>query len=89
MKTGGVIFGLIIAVLIALGAWYMIDIDQTQEARMPEVSVEGGQAPKYEMNTGEVNVTEEKRTVTVPDVDVEMEEKEVTVPGIEVKPAQE
>ncbi len=75
------------AVLVtALAVGYMVDVDQTQEAKLPDVDVEvtGGQVPKFDVETGSVRVTEEKVNVPVPEVN--MVEKEVTVPSISITP---
>ncbi|MGZ8284542.1 MAG: hypothetical protein ACXW27_12885 [Allosphingosinicella sp.] len=48
------------------------DVDQTQNAQLPEVdvNVSGGQAPEFNVTTPDVEVGMENRTVQVPDVDV-------------------
>lgn len=48
------------------------DVDQTQNAQLPDVdmNVSGGQAPEFDVTGPEVNVGMENRTVQVPDVDV-------------------
>lgn len=65
------------------------DVEQTQEARLPDVDVQGGQAPAYDVDAPDVDVTTEERTVTVPDVDVDVKTKErsVTVPDVDIKRA--
>ncbi|PTX54789.1 hypothetical protein C8N43_3610 [Litoreibacter ponti] len=88
MKTGpAIILGAVAVAAIAAGV-YMIDIEQTEQAALPDVdvSVEGGNLPEFEAEVGEIAVTEE--TVTVPDVDVEVSvnESEVSVPSISVTP---
>jgi hypothetical protein len=72
-------FGIIVLLLVLLGVVYagymMVDVDQTQEARLPDVSIEGGQAPEYNVRTGNVEMAEEE--VTVPSVDIQgVEENE-------------
>lgn len=49
-------------------------VRQTQEGEMPDVKVEGGQVPKYDVDAADVDVkaTTEKREVTVPKVDVDV-----------------
>ena len=93
MKAFWTTFGIVIAALLVLGGVYMIDVDQTQEARLPDVdvSVEGGQLPEFDAEVGSVEITEEKVDVTVPnvDVDVSTETKTVEVPGIEVTPPED
>ena len=72
MRTG-TIFAAIIAVIVLGFAVYMIDIDQTQEARLPDVDVqvEGGQAPEFDADVGDVKVGEETVEVEVPTLEVE------------------
>lgn len=86
MKTASTIIGAIAVVALAVLAFYMIDIDQTQEAALPDVdvTVEGGQMPKFEAEVGSIDVVEEEVTVEVPNVEVTMEEETVTVPSLEV-----
>ncbi|MFK8102140.1 MAG: hypothetical protein AB8G15_06445 [Saprospiraceae bacterium] len=60
------------------------DIDQTQEAKLPEVEVEAGQLPSYDVDWADIDVGTTTRTVTVPKVRVVMEEEEITVPYIDV-----
>ncbi len=49
------------------------DVEQTQEGEMPEVSVEGGQAPEYDVDAAEVTVTPDSEMVEVPTLDVDVE----------------
>jgi len=85
----GIIVAAIIALVIALFAVYMIDIDQTREAKLPDVdvNVKGGQTPEFDAKTGDVDVTEKKAKVAVPKV--EIEEEEITVPSVEITPPEE
>ena len=75
---------LILAVvgLIVLVATGLLDINQTQPAQAPEVSVtengviaKGGQAPAFDVETGTVSVGAEAKNVTV------------AVPTVQVNPA--
>lgn len=86
MKTGIAVVGVVALAAVAAAGFYMVDIDQTQETRLPDVdvSVEGGQLPEFKAEVGSVNLTEEEVTVEVPEVEVSMEEKTITVPGIEI-----
>ena len=63
------------------------DVDQTREAKLPDVDVEGGQAPAYDVDAPDVDVNTEEKTVTVSDVDVDVnkQERTVTVPDVDVK----
>ncbi len=88
-KPFAVIAAVVAAVLIVAGLFYFVDVDQTREARLPDVDVqvEGGQLPDYDVKTGSVTVGTEEAEVKVPDVDVKMEEKTIKVPTINVEPA--
>lgn len=65
------VFVLLMALLVVL-ATGACRVRQTQEGKMPDVDVsaEGGQVPKYDVDAPDVDVKTEKREVTVPDVDV-------------------
>lgn len=54
--------------LIGLSA---CDVDQTQEGELPEVSVEGGQMPEFDVDVADVEVRTEEATVEVPVIDIE------------------
>ena len=69
MKPGIIIAAILAVVAIAFGV-YMIDVDQTQEAQLPEVEIEGGQMPEFNAEVGDVDVEEEEVTVTVPTLEV-------------------
>lgn len=49
-------------------------VRQTEEGKLPDVDVsaEGGKVPEYDVDAADVDVTTEKREVTVPDIDVTM-----------------
>ncbi|MFM7349139.1 MAG: hypothetical protein ACKO01_06575 [Erythrobacter sp.] len=46
------------------------DVDQTKEAKLPDVDVKGGQMPEYDVQPADVDVTTKKTTIEVPDVDI-------------------
>ena len=48
------------------------DVDQTEEAELPEVDVEGGNMPEFDVETADVEVGSKEVTVDVPTVDVDM-----------------
>lgn len=70
MRGIGLIIAIILVVAVAVGLYTMVDIDQTQEAQLPNVTVEGGQAPEFEAKTGSVEVGSETREVEVPTISV-------------------
>lgn len=68
---------------IALAA---CDIDQTEEGEMPDVDVEGGKLPEYEVHTPDVDVDMEEKTIKVPDVDIDIPEEEENEPPAKEEP---
>lgn len=48
------------------------DVDQTEEGDMPEVSVEGGNLPEYDVEPVDVQVETGTETVEVPTLDVDV-----------------
>lgn len=86
MKSAMTAMGAVAIIALGILAFYMIDIDQTRETRLPDVNVdvEPGQMPAYDAEVGSIEVTEEEVTVPDVDVDVTMDEETVTVPGLEL-----
>ncbi|HDZ54893.1 MAG TPA: hypothetical protein ENI17_05740 [Pseudomonas xinjiangensis] len=64
------------ALLVATIGLTACDVEQTEEASMPDVDVsaEGGNMPEYDVDAADVDVGTREKTVTVPDVDVDMPE---------------
>lgn len=79
----------LVAVVVLLGiagiATGFINLGQTQEARLPQVT--GGQLPKFDADVGEVSVGTKNTTVEVPTVQTKNET--IAVPTIGVKKADE
>lgn len=48
------------------------DVEQTEEGEMPDVEVQGGNMPEYDVEGPDVDVGTQEKTVTVPDVDVDI-----------------
>lgn len=91
-RNNGARVGIIVAVIailavIAAFAFGLIDISQTKEMQAPEVSVQGGQAPAFDVDTAKVNVGTEATDVTVPTVDVGTTEEQINVPTVDVQKA--
>jgi len=64
---------IISAVIVPLAAGLAAcDVDQTKEGELPNVEVEGGQVPEFDVETADVDVGTKTTTVEVPDVDVNM-----------------
>lgn len=47
------------------------DVQKTQEGKAPDVDVQGGQMPKYDVDAADVDVGTQERQVTVPTVDID------------------
>jgi hypothetical protein len=62
-------------------------VRQTEEGELPEVEVEGGNMPEYDVDAADVDVTTKPTDVTVPDVDVDVkaEERTINLPDVDVK----
>jgi hypothetical protein len=84
------ILGLAVIVVLVLiaGLWLgFLRVDQTQFAELPKVSVSGGQAPKFDVQTAKVNVGTTQTVIDVPKVGTE--KKGIEVPAVSVdKPGQ-
>jgi hypothetical protein len=78
----------IVVLLLIAGLWLgLLRVDQTQQAELPKVSVSGGQAPKFDVQTAKVNVGTTQTTIDVPKVDTE--KKAIDLPRVSVdKPGQ-
>lgn len=63
------------------------DVEQTEEGEMPEV--EGGELPRYDVDTADVDVGTTEETIETPDIDVSTEERQVEMPTIEVDPTED
>ncbi len=63
----------VIALVVGAFAFGLIDIDQTAETKLPDVKVEtsGGQAPTFDVNTADVTVGTEEKTIELPTVDID------------------
>ncbi|MXQ08114.1 hypothetical protein GQ651_09695 [Alphaproteobacteria bacterium GH1-50] len=79
MKTGSIIAIIAAVALVAFGIFFF-DVEQTEEASLPEVdvTVEGGNAPEFDVEAGDIETGTEEVTVTVPTIDVESPEEERT-----------
>ncbi len=73
---------LAILLLASLGA---CRVRQTEEGKLPDVEVTGGEMPKYDVDTAEVDVSTSTATITTPDVDISTETTKVTIPDVDVK----
>lgn len=85
MRTILAILGLAVVVLLVMAWLGMINLN-LQSGSLPQVKVEGGQAPAVKADVGEVGMGYTNKTIQVPTV--VMENKTVQVPTVEVEKAQ-
>lgn len=85
---GIVVAAILVVVVIAAFAFGLIDINQTKETQLPEVAVQGGQAPAFDVDTADVDVGTEQTSVEVPKVEVGTTKTEVELPTVDVKKAE-
>lgn len=68
MRKAAVVIPLALVLVLSFTA---CEVEQTEEGEMPEVTVEEGNLPEYDVDAPEVDVEMEEKTVEVPDVDIE------------------
>jgi len=69
------LFSVFSAALIAV-CFVGCDVDVEDRGELPEVEVEGGEAPQIDVTGPEVDAEMETTTVEVPDVDVDVPEED-------------
>ncbi len=91
MKTSASVIAIVVAAAAIGFGIYMVDINQTEEARLPDVdvSVEGGNLPEFDAEVGTISVGSTEETVTVPDIEITTQEATVTLPTIDVDAPEE
>lgn len=60
------------ALLVATLGMAGCEVEKTEEGSLPDVEVEGGNMPEYDVDGPDVDVGTKEKTITVPDVDVDM-----------------
>lgn len=87
MKPVLAIVGGVAAIAAIAFAVFMVDVDQTQEAALPDVDidVEGGQLPEFDAEVGSISVGETDVEVEVPDVEITTNTETVTVPTLNIE----
>lgn len=80
-KAAGIAFGAVLIAGVAAAGLYLIDLDQTKEARLPSVDVEvtEGQMPAFDVEVADVTLGTKDVQVEVPTVGVETETKTIEV----------
>ncbi len=84
---GILVAAVIVVAVIAAFAFGLIDVNQTKETQLPEVAVQGGQAPAFDVDTAKVNVGSRETSVEVPKVEVGTSKTDVELPTVDVQKA--
>jgi len=74
-----------VLVLIVAVATGLVDIDQTRKGESPQIRVEGGQIPAFDVKTPQVQVGSTSSTVTVPDVNIGTKKESISLPTVSVR----
>ena len=82
-----IIAAIIVVALACAFAFGLIDISQTRETKLPEVAVEKGQMPTFDVDTAKVDVGSTTTEIEVPTVDVDTRKEKVEVPTVDVDKA--
>lgn len=92
MRAVLLILILAVVAIIAAVATGFVDISQTREARVPQISAttngvaaSGGQSPTFQVETGSVQVGTGQANVTAPTVKIEPKQTQVPVPKVSVE----
>lgn len=86
MRAILVLVGLAAVVLVVLMSFGMVSIEQTGNATLPTVKLEGGKAPAFKTDVGDIDLTTSNTTIRLPTI--EMKNATVELPVIEVEKAQ-
>src|SRR3546814_18621878 len=84
-RSGLIIVLLLIVIVIVLVAFGIVDITQTRQAKLPDVTTEGGQLPGYDVDTPGIDIGKEKKLLTVPDTAVHEGPEHITHANVNVK----
>lgn len=79
------LLAVVFLLVLAVAAWFMIDIKKTEDGSMPAITVGEGRMPKFDVDVGSIEVGQENTTVNVPEVQVGTQEKQISVPKIHLK----
>lgn len=83
-----IVAAILVVVVVAAFAFGLIDINQTRETKLPEVAVENGQMPKFDVDTAKVDVDTKPTEIEVPTVDVDTKKEQVDLPTVDVQKAE-
>ncbi|HUO84813.1 MAG TPA: hypothetical protein VM534_06825 [Thermoanaerobaculia bacterium] len=80
----------ILAVMLLVVGLIGCEVEQTEEGEMPNIEVEGGKLPEYDVDVPDVDIGTQTTTVEVPTgVEIETTETTVTIPDVDVNPPED
>ena len=82
-RTGFTIGAVVLILVLAALVFGFLRVRQTQDAKLPQVSVQGGQAPKFDVDAAKVNVGTTQTSIPVPKVETKKEP--ITLPTVDVR----
>ncbi|MBY0581679.1 MAG: hypothetical protein K2P68_02015 [Sphingomonas sp.] len=77
-----VVLGVVTLIIIAAISFGLVDISQTQTAKLPEMALKGGQAPAFHADVANVSIGTKTKTVALPTIAVT--EHQIAVPTVKV-----
>lgn len=70
--------GMTLMAVLMVASLAACSVEQTEEGELPEVSVEGGNMPEYDVDTATIDASTETTTIAVPDIDITMPNESTT-----------
>ncbi|MGJ8560339.1 MAG: hypothetical protein ACSHX3_08895 [Litorimonas sp.] len=82
LKVTTIVIGAVAIAAVLVAGLYLVDLDQTKEARLPNVDVQvtDGQLPEFDVDVADVSIGSRDVEVDMPTVGVETKTIEVEVP---------
>ncbi len=77
-------FVVMAAVVLLAMSMVACSVEKTEEGSLPEVSVEGGNLPEYDVETADVEVGTQTTTITTPDIDISTQTTTITTPDVNI-----
>lgn len=77
-------FVVLAAVILLAMSMMACSVEKTEEGALPEVSVEGGNLPEYDVDVADVDVNTQTTTITTPDIDVSTQTTTITTPDVDI-----
>lgn len=70
--------GMTLMAVLMIASLAACSVEQTEEGELPEVTIEGGNMPEYDVETATIDASTETTTIVVPDIDITMPNESTT-----------